>query len=115
MAKAEERKAIIAARLREARRMAGLSQAQVAKMLGLHRPSVTESEAGNRKVSADEIAQFARLYDVSAAWLLGEDAEQLDIQNDKVQLAARELQKLDPKDLDRLLVILSSMRRGTDL
>ena len=49
MAKAEERKAIIASRLREARRMAGLSQAQVAKMLGLHRPSITESEAGNRR------------------------------------------------------------------
>ncbi|MEM9807943.1 MAG: helix-turn-helix transcriptional regulator [Cyanobacteria bacterium P01_D01_bin.56] len=111
MAKAEERKAIIASRLREARRMAGLSQAQVAKMLGLHRPSITESEAGNRRVSADEIAQFAQLYDVSASWLLGEDTEQLDTQSDKVQLAARELQKLDPQDLDRLLVILSSMRR----
>lgn len=111
MAKAEERRAIIASRLREARRMAGLSQAQVAKMLGLHRPSITESEAGNRRVSADEIAQFAQLYDVSASWLLGEDTEQLDTQSDKVQLAARELQKLDPQDLDRLLVILSSMRR----
>lgn len=107
----EERRAIIASRLREARRMAGLSQAQVAKMLGLHRPSITETESGNRKASADEIAQFSKLYDVSVSWLLGEDAEQLDAQSDKVQLAARELQKLDPKDLDRLLVILSSMRR----
>ena len=33
---------IIASRIREARHLAGLSQGQVAKMLGLQRPSVTE-------------------------------------------------------------------------
>ena len=47
----------IAERLKEARKLAGLSQGHVAKMLGLHRPSVTEIEAGNRRVSADELAK----------------------------------------------------------
>ena len=36
----------IAERLKEARKLAGLSQGHVAKMLGLHRPSVSEMEAG---------------------------------------------------------------------
>lgn len=110
MSHTEEKKSIIASRLREARKMAGLSQAQVAKILGLHRPSITEAEAGNRKVSADEIAKLAELYDVSVSWLLGEGAEKLDIHDDKIQLAARELHKLKPDDLDRLLTILASMR-----
>ena len=53
----EDRK-IIASRLRTAREMAGLSQAQVAKVLGLHRPSVSEMEAGRRRVSVDELSQI---------------------------------------------------------
>src|ERR1044071_4366244 len=70
----------IAARLKEARKLAGLSQGHVAKILGLHRPSVSEMEAGNRRVSADELARLAELYDVSVAWLLGETPETLDAQ-----------------------------------
>ena len=101
---------IIASRIREARRLAGLSQGQVAKMLGLQRPSVTEIEASNRAVVAEELAKLAEIFDVSVAWLLGEGATQLDVHDDRLQLAARELQKLKPKDLDRLLSILASMR-----
>jgi transcriptional regulator with XRE-family HTH domain len=115
MSQIEEKRSIIAARLREARKMAGLSQAQVAKRLGLHRPSITEAEAGNRKVSADEIAKLAEIYDVSLSWLLGEGADKLDIHDDKIKLAARELRKLKPDDLDRLLTILASMRRGGEV
>jgi transcriptional regulator with XRE-family HTH domain len=115
MSYTEEKRSIIAARLREARKMAGLSQAQVAKMLSLHRPSISEAEAGNRKVSADEITKLAEIYDVSVSWLLGEGTDKLDIHDDKIQLAARELRKLKPDDLDRLLTILASMRRGGEV
>jgi transcriptional regulator with XRE-family HTH domain len=105
-----EKRAIIASRIREARRLAGLSQGQVAKMLGLHRPSVSEMEAGNRSISAEEISKLAEIYDVGASWLLGEGVEKVDIHDDKLQLAARELKKLKPADLDRLLHLLASMR-----
>lgn len=105
-------KKIIANRIREARKMAGLSQAQVAKMLGLHRPSISEIEAGNRNVSAEEMAKFAEIFDVSASWLIGEGThkDKVDTHDSKLQLAARELGKLKPEDLDRLLSILASMR-----
>lgn|SRR5215510_7038766 len=105
-----EKRAIIASRIREARRLAGLSQGQVAKMLGLHRPSVSEMEAGNRSVSAEEISKLAEIYDVNASWLLGEGADKVDVYDDKLQLAARELKKLKRADLDRLLHLLASMR-----
>lgn len=105
-----EKRQIIASRIREARRLAGLSQGQVAKMLDLQRPSVTEMEAGNRAVAAEELAKLAEIFDVSVAWLLGEGTARLDAHDDRLQLAARELQKLKPKDLDRLLSILASMR-----
>lgn len=100
----------IGERLREARTLAGLSQGQVARLLNLHRPTVSEIEAGNRRVSADELARFAEAYDVSTAWLVGADDEPLETADPKVQLAARELGKLKGADLDKLLRLLAAMR-----
>lgn len=99
----------IADRLRSAREMAGLSQAQVARLLQMHRPTVTEMEAGRRKVSADELRQLAELYEVDIAWLAGTHSV-----NDRprVELAARELAKLKENDLDRVLQLLKSLRHG---
>lgn len=100
----------IADRIRQARQMAGLSQGQVARILGLHRPSVSELEAGNRAVSAEELARMATTFDVSVSWLTGTSPERLDVRDDRIELAARELNKLKPDDLQRLLVVLASMR-----
>ena len=108
------KRAQIAKRLKEARKLAGLSQGHVAKMLGLHRPSISEMEAGNRRVSADEIAQLAEIYDVSVAWLLGKAPETLDVQDPRLELAARELSKLKPEDLEHLLKLLAAMRSDSD-
>jgi transcriptional regulator with XRE-family HTH domain len=104
------KRSLIAERLKEARKLAGLSQGHVAKMLGLHRPSVSEMEAGNRRVSADELARLAEIYDVNVAWLIGETPDTLDAQDPRLELAARELTKLKPDDLDRLLKLLAAMR-----
>lgn len=104
------KRAQIAERLKEARKLAGLSQGHVAKMLGLHRPSVSEMEAGNRRISADELARLAEIYDVSVTWLLGEAPDTLDAQDPRLELAARELSKLKPDDLERLLKLLAAMR-----
>lgn len=110
----ETRRALIARRIREARKLAGLSQGQVADLLGLHRPSVSEIEAGNRRVTADELARLADLFDVSVSWLLGQGDDTLDPADPKVQLAARELRKLKPDDLDRLLTLLAAMRQTAE-
>ena len=106
----EVQRSAIAERLREARKAAGLSQGQVAKLLQMHRPTISEIEAGNRRVSAEELVKFAETYDVTVSWLLGEAAEQLEMDDPRLQLAARELSKLKPDDLDRLLRLLASMR-----
>ena len=108
------KRAQIAKRLKEARKLAGLSQGHVAKMLGLHRPSISEMEAGNRRVSADEIAKLAEIYDVSVAWLIGKAPEALDAQDPRLELAARELSKLKPEDLENLLKLLAAMRTDSD-
>lgn len=98
----------IAERLRLAREQAGLSQAQVAKALDMHRPTISEIEAGRRRVQAEELRRFAELFDVSIAWLAGDTATG---QSAKVELAARELSKLKAEDLDRVLNLLGSLRQ----
>jgi len=110
MSTAESHRDRLAERLRAAREMAGLSQGQVAKMLGLHRPSVSEMEAGRRKVSAEEVARLAELYRVDINWLTGSTAAPGGRRDDRVQLAAREFSKLQPKDLDRVMDLLQALR-----
>jgi transcriptional regulator with XRE-family HTH domain len=115
MSEKEERlRVTIAERIREARKHAGLSQGQVAKLMGLHRPSVSEIEAGNRRVSADELKNLAKLFDVSVAWLMGDAPDGVETDDPRIQLAARELKKLKPQDLERLLRLLTSMRDADD-
>jgi transcriptional regulator with XRE-family HTH domain len=104
------RRPLVADRIREARKLAGLSQRQVAVMLGLHRPSVSEIESGNRRVTAAELAKLAGIFDVSVGWLIGDDSDDLAGNDPRIQLAARELSKLKPEDLDRLLKLLAKMR-----
>jgi transcriptional regulator with XRE-family HTH domain len=108
----EDERAAIAGRLRLAREQAGLSQSQVAAKLDLHRPTVSEIEAGRRRVSADELSQFARLYKVSLSWLVRGADEKRDPKKEKAELAARKLLKLKERDLDLVLNLLASLRDG---
>jgi transcriptional regulator with XRE-family HTH domain len=101
-------KSQIAARLRLAREQAGLSQGQVAKLMKVQRPTISEIEAGRRKVSSDELDKFARLYDVSISWLATETPE---VKDPAIELAARELTKLKKEDLDRVLQLLRTLRK----
>lgn len=96
----------IAARLKDARTLAGLSQAQAADKLGLQRPAISEIEAGKRKVSAEEILLFSNLYRVDAKWLLLQDSEEDQSLSEQYKFAARELGKLNPDEIQKVLDIL---------
>lgn len=99
----------IAERLRAAREHAGLSQGQVAKLLSYHRPTISEIEAGRRRVTAEEIVTLADLYAVSASWLLRGNPE---VQDPTAELAARELTKLKKEDLDAVIRLLRILRKA---
>jgi transcriptional regulator with XRE-family HTH domain len=112
MSKRVVTKEAIAKRLRLAREQAGLSQGQVARLLGLHRPTITEAEAGRRNVTAEELVKLSDVYGVSVSWLACSEDEDTGLQAAKIKLAARELQKLKPADMDRLLHLLAALRRA---
>lgn len=95
----------IGKRLRQAREMAGLSQAQAARSLKLHRPAVTEMENETRKVSAGELKEFARIYKVSVSWLAGEKQPS----DERIKMAARKLRSLKDRDREMVLRIIDSL------
>ena len=110
MSEHEEKRKAIALRLRMSRELAGLTQGQVAKNLDWHRPTVSEIEAGRRRVSAEELATLAEMYGVSVPWLVGGEDGDSSLAADRVKLAARELSKLREEDLDRVLQLVQALR-----
>lgn len=110
MTNSEGLRALIGKRLVIARKRAGLSQAQVAQELKLPRPSITEVEAGRRRVSADELIQFADLYSVDLDWLVGRGEGQNDALKDHLLLAARDVANLKPDDLKKVIELLTSLK-----
>jgi len=109
MSSPEEDRQAIANRLRTAREHAGLSQGQVAKLFGYQRPTISEIEAGRRRVSTEELARFCEIYDVSVSWVATEQAE---VSNPNVELAAREPAKLKNEDLDKVMNLLQTLRKA---
>ena len=110
MSEHEAKRKVIASRLRLSREMAGLTQGQVAKRLGWHRPTVSEIEAGRRRVSAEELTTLAEIYGASVPWIAGGDDEDSSLAAERVKLAARELSKLQERDLNRVLQLLQALR-----
>ncbi len=95
----------IAERLKEARIMSGLSQENAAKILNIQRPAISEIESGRRKVSAEEIIAFSKLYKVSTTWLLLKEEGDAEM-DEQTKVAARELGKMSEADRKKLLELL---------
>ncbi len=101
---------IIAERIRLARKSAGITQAQVAETLRLHRVSVTGIEAGQRKLFATYLLPLANMFGVSVSWIVGETDPETSLAEDRVNLAARGLVNFSDEDLDRLWWVIRAMR-----
>ncbi|WP_291445517.1 helix-turn-helix transcriptional regulator [Desulfovibrio sp.] len=97
----------IARRLQLARKQAGLTQGQIASIIGLPRPAISEIEAGRRKVSAEELIALSEAYGISISWLTSLSSRATP---PAVELAARELAKLKQEDLDAVLNLLKTLR-----
>lgn len=105
----DDRKSL-GARLREAREYLGLSQDEVAKVVGLARPAVSLIESGQRKVDALELKKLAELYQRPVADFTGEVEVEAPVR-ETVQYLARAAAKLtvaDQAELVRFAEFLSS-------
>jgi transcriptional regulator with XRE-family HTH domain len=90
-------------RLRESREFLGLSQQDVAQLLKLTRPAVTNIETGKRKVSTLELREFARLYRKPYDWLIGESSDSVPAEDELTQALYRTTSELSDRDRAQLL------------
>src|SRR6058998_774762 len=65
-------------RIRAAREARGMTQDEVAKRLGLSRPTVVQIEAGNRSVSSLELDKLAYLFGCDIRDLIAESFQEQD-------------------------------------
>lgn len=90
----------LAKRLFEARTAHGLTQEEVAAQVGLSRVSISNIEHAWRKVYANELARFARLFNTTPGALLGHENETLEMSKEEalVRQIIAETRLLCPED-----------------
>lgn len=93
-------------KLKEARKNLRLSQEYVAKVLGIHRTTITAIESGVRKVTANELKVFSELYGVSISELMYEEKE-----NDEIKLFARTFSELSDNDKKEILNLMEFKKK----
>jgi len=97
----------LAKRLRSAREACRLTQEQVAEHLGVSRPTLTQIEAGHRKVTGLELLRLASLYGIAMSDLL---ADALEPVQEHVLLRALAEARSDPAVLAAVGEALSLLR-----
>ncbi len=68
----------------------GLTQSEIAAKLGVHRPAISEIEAGRRGVTAEELYQLAALYGASVSEILAESPVTADASAELLALRCEE-------------------------
>ena len=110
MGNTEVLRKVFVPRLPLARQHAGLSHAQAAKLLDFSCQTITEMEAGRRKVTMDELVSISDIYDVSVEWLTCSDIGYTDEIRDRLQIAARDVAEMKQEDFDRVMTLLTSLK-----
>ncbi len=100
----------LAARLREAREAAGLSQEDVAQKLSLPRPAISQIENGHRRVEALELARFAKLYGRSLSFFADEEP----VGSKRLEALHRTAAALSEKDRAQVLRFAEFLRQKAD-
>ncbi len=57
-------------RIKKLRELTGISQEKLANLLGVSRPTVSQMENGERKITADELIELAKIFNISVDELL---------------------------------------------
>lgn len=107
----DESRQRMGARLRESREYLGFSQEEVAAVLGLSRPAITNIESGQRKVEALELGKLAKLYGRTVSFLLSGSEERQDEER-KIAFAARALKGLSDRDIQEVARFADYLRNS---
>lgn len=108
----DQQRVELGSRIRKAREYIGLSQDDVASVLGISRPAVTLIEAGERKVEAIELRKLAALFGTTVDMLLDGEKSAAE-ETDKLAYLARATQGLSESDMEQLLRFTDYLRNSS--
>ncbi|MFZ0943560.1 MAG: helix-turn-helix transcriptional regulator [Syntrophobacteraceae bacterium] len=101
----------LGARLKELRMEKRESLQQVADAIGSSKAHIWELEMGkNKNPSVDSLNKLAKHYDVTVAFLIGEDPNASD-RDPKIVSMYRDLKRLSPKDLDTIRMLMKRFEK----
>ena len=96
---------LIGTRIAALRKKRGLTQDQLADLIGINQILVSKYEVGRVKLSAEMLYRFAKVLKTSADYILGLDEENQEVETLSLKIVKRmyEIEKLEPADLKMLL------------
>ena len=97
-------------RLKKAREYLGLTQEDVAKLIGVSRVIITNIESGIRKVSAEELSKFAKIY----GWTMEELLEGNKEEKMAIPMFARTFKELSKEDQDEIINLIKFKKMYKD-
>ena len=96
-------------RLKKAREYLGLTQDDVAKLMGVSRVIITNIESGTRKVSAEELSKLSKIYGWTMEELLeGERREE------NIPMFARTFKELSEQDQEEIINLIKFKKMYKD-
>ena len=96
-------------RLKKAREYLGLTQDDVAKLMEVSRVIITNIEAGTRKVSAEELSKFSKIYGWTMEELLEGEKKEKDI-----PMFARAFSELSKEDQEEIINLIKFKKMYKD-
>ena len=99
----------LGARIRTARRDAGMSQGPLATALSTTQSAISLYEAGPRSVGIDMLLNVARILNRPLHYFLGEDGDMLFVKDSEIAELIAELER-HPEDLPELLEYWNFLR-----
>ena len=104
-----------AKKLKEVRVRAGFTQDEAATLMKIKKTTISEIESAKRNISADELAQFSRIYNVDVRELLFVD---FTAEGEEQRLAAKYssffklLEKLSDRDIEDVYWVIKRKVEG---
>ncbi|MCK9292230.1 MAG: helix-turn-helix transcriptional regulator [Arcobacteraceae bacterium] len=102
-------------KLTECRKAKGLSQAKLAKQLGVHHTIIGRYERDEVKPTIDIVKKIAAELDTTVGYLLGETDKQNVLKDPKMLKRIQDIENLPTKDRESLLLTIDNFIKATKL
>ena len=117
MTKAREVDKQVGKRIRARRRLMDLTQAEVAKALGISFQQLQKYETGHNRISAGRLSQLAELFSAPVGYFFGEETEgssPLRAANRTEGRVLRSMRKMTQDEVQIVVNLAKTMTKGRD-